>query len=175
MNDKMTRGGLDFSKWKSNDELGIISEKGNQYQHSTDSLRKVLKKLPISCGDAIIDIGCGKGKALWLMSNYEFRRIDGFDLSQEMVDIANANFNKINDDRLNAFWADAESFDDYEEYNYFYLANSVPDKVYEKMIEMIQSSIKRKPRDYYFICMNSYYEDVLYKKTDFRLLFSRIV
>lgn len=45
MNDRISRNGMDFSGWKTNEELGIDKEKGNQYQPSSDGLIKVLKKV----------------------------------------------------------------------------------------------------------------------------------
>ena len=169
MNDRISRNGMDFSGWKTNEELGIDKEKGNQYQPSSDGLIKVLKRLSITKQDSIIDIGCGKGKAMWMMGKYDFGKIAGFDLSDEMVKIASENLRSLNDPRYNVFVADAAGFTDYDEYNFFYLANSVPESVFEKMVLNIEDSLKRIPRKAYFICMNPHYEEYLTEKTEFKL------
>ena len=66
----------DFSTWVIPKEIAENEEKGNKYQPSTDSLKKVLKKLKITQEDSIIDIGCGKGKALYIMSKFPFDKIE---------------------------------------------------------------------------------------------------
>ena len=71
-NDRLFRGDADFSEWMSQEEAGFSEGKGNQYQPSTDALVKVLKKFPVSEKDAILDMGCGKGKAMYLMRRFPF-------------------------------------------------------------------------------------------------------
>ena len=88
-NDRLFRGDADFSEWMSQEEAGFSEGKGNQYQPSTDALVKVLKRFPVSEKDAILDMGCGKGKAMYLMSRFPFGKISGYDLSEELVHIAN--------------------------------------------------------------------------------------
>ena len=73
-NDQLFRGNADFSSWMTQEEAGFVEGKGNQYQPSTDALIKVLKRFPISEKDAIIDVGCGKGKAMYLMERFPFRK-----------------------------------------------------------------------------------------------------
>ena len=173
INDTLFRHGCDFSGWATQGELGFSEEKGNQYQPSTDTLKRVLKVLKTTSDDAIIDIGCGKGKAMYLMSKVPFGKIGGFDLSRELVDIANKNFERLDLRNCHAFCADASDFEEYDDYNYFYLANSVPEKVFEMMIGHINASIKRNPRQCTFIMMNPHYEDYLIEHTDFRLLYTK--
>lgn len=83
INDCLFRKNADFSEWMSQEEAGFTMTQGNRYQPSTDALRKVLKKFPINEKNAILDIGCGKGKAMYLMSQFPFGIIKGYDLSEQ--------------------------------------------------------------------------------------------
>ncbi len=155
--------GCDFSYWDTPKELDGHEDKGNKYQPSTDSLKKVLKKLNISKDDSIIDIGCGKGKALYVMSKFPFKKVAGFDISKKLVDIAKKNMKILGVDKVEIFTADACDFNKYDDYNYFYMFNAVPEKVFKKTIDNIEKSLKRKQRDCYFIYLNPVCEDILLK------------
>ena len=150
-NDRLFRGDADFSEWMSQEEAGFSEGKGNQYQPSTDALVKVLKRFPVSEKDAILDMGCGKGKAMYLMSRFPFGKISGYDLSEELVHIANQNFQKLGLSRCHAVQADAAAFGDYDAYNYFYIFNAFPQAVFERMMNRVLESLKRRPRNCYFI------------------------
>ena len=173
LNDKLFRHGCDFSRWVPQDELGFSEQEGNKYQPSTDTLKRVLKHFRITEKDAAIDIGCGKGKAMYLMSRFPFSEIKGYDLSDELVKIANRNFKTLGLARCGAFTADAAVYDDYDRFNYFYLYNSVPEKVFEKLVGHIWDSIRRNPRKCVFIMMNPHYEAYLKKHTTFRPVYRK--
>lgn len=166
-NDKAFRAGCDFSEWVLQKDMGFEADKGNQYQPSSDGLKKVLKKCNISKEDAIVDIGCGKGKAMYLMSQFPFGKIEGYDLNPLLVTIAKENFTTMGLDRCRVFVADAESFDEYDVYNYFYFYNPVPKQVFEKTLAHIEESINRSPRKCTIIYHNPVYDEIILSKTKF--------
>lgn len=157
----------DFSTWVIPKEIAENEEKGNKYQPSTDSLKKVLKKLKITNNDSIIDIGCGKGKALYIMSKFPFKKICGYDLSKELIDLAKNNMKRLNLNNIELFIADANNFKNYDDFNYFYIYNSVPEKVFIKMMKNIKASIEKRPRECTFIYLNPVYDDIV-KKNNFK-------
>lgn len=157
----------DFSTWVIPKEIAENEEKGNKYQPSTDSLKKVLKKLKITQEDSIIDIGCGKGKALYIMNKFPFKKICGYDLSKELVDLAKTNMKRLGLNEVEVFVADASNFNKYDDYNYFYIYNSVPEKVFIKMMKNIKKSIEKKPRNCTFIYLNPVYDNIV-KNNDFK-------
>lgn len=172
-NDRLFRGDADFSEWMSQEEAGFSEGKGNQYQPSTDALVKVLKRFPVSEKDAILDMGCGKGKAMYLMSRFPFGKISGYDLSEELVHIANQNFQKLGLSRCHAVQADAAAFGDYDAYNYFYIFNAFPQEVFKVMISHVLESIRRQPRTCYFIYLHPVCHEYLVSHTPFRLIYKR--
>lgn len=165
--------GVDFSTWESNEQIGINPSCGNQYQPSTNGLTSILKKLPIGKSDAIIDIGCGKGKAMYIMSKFPFAKIDGIDLSDRLCEIASGNLKCVGCDKSKVIQADAATFREYDRYNYFYVFNSFPATVFEKMLSHILDSISRKPRKVFFIYLNPECHDLLEKSEKFYLMFSK--
>lgn len=172
-NDRLFRGDADFSEWMSQEEAGFSEGKGNQYQPSTDALVKVLKRFPVSEKDAILDMGCGKGKAMYLMSRFPFGKISGYDLSEELVHIANQNFQKLGLFRCRAVQADAAAFGDYDAYNYFYIFNAFPQEVFERMMNRVLESLKRRPRNCYFIYLHPVCHEYMVSHTPFRLIYKR--
>ncbi len=174
INDKIFRKGGDFSDWMNQSELGFSDKCGNKYQPSSGKIIYALKQLNISNEDCILDIGCGKGRAMYMMSGFPFKIIDGFDLSDKMVEIANLNFNKVGiSNRCKAFKADAANFKDFSQYDFFYAFNPVPKDVFKKLLVNIVNDIKKNPRKCIFIYMNPEYDDYLQKETPF-ILFKTI-
>ena len=172
MNDKLFRHGADFSSWMTQEQLGISEKDGNKYQPSSGIFKKALKKLNISDKDCILDIGCGKGRAMYMMSGFPFKCIEGYDLSDEMVKVANNNF-KITktDDRCRAFKADAGVFTEYTKYNYFYAFNPVPEVVFKRMLANIIDNIDANPRKCFFIYLNPVYDSFVIAETKFKPVF----
>lgn len=172
-NDQLFCKGADFSGWMTQEEAGFAKTQGNQYQPSTGQLAKVLKKLSISEADSILDIGCGKGKAMYLMSRFPFHKIRGYDLSEELVHIANQNFELLGAGQCKACQADALEYVDYDDFNYFYMFNAFPQSVFEIMMKHLLESMERKPRRVRFIYLNPVCHDYMEIHTPFRLLYKR--
>ncbi|WP_066685912.1 class I SAM-dependent methyltransferase [Christensenella intestinihominis] len=167
------RLGVDFSLWEEPEQAGFDPARGNRYQPSTDGLTEVLGRLPVRETDAIIDIGCGKGRAMHLMSAFPFRRIDGIDLSEELCRTAHKNFSALGLRHCRVCCRNAAAFEQYDDYNYFYLFNSFPAAVFRKMLNHILYSIARRPRKVYFIYLNPVCHEVLTETGVFRLLFRK--
>lgn len=174
LNDRIFRGNADFSGWVSQENAGLSQDHGNQYQPSTDALVRILKRYPISQEDRILDIGCGKGKAMYLMSRYPFGAVRGYDLSEALTRTANDNFHRLGiEDRCQAFQADALEFQDYDEYNYFYLFNPFPEEVFRVMIGHLMDSLKRKPRSCTMIYLHPVCHEYIIQNTPFKLTWKK--
>lgn len=169
-----TRGACDFATWVELDELGIDKEKGNKYQPTFVPINRIIKKkYNVSQEDAVIDIGCGKGYAMYMLHKSGFGVIDGYDLNQRLVDCANNNFKMLGYDNCHAFCGNAETYCDYEKYNYFYIFNSVPETVFIRMMNNIEESLSRKPRDAVLILVNPECRSIVDKSMFFRVDYSK--
>jgi len=156
--------GVDFSEVIEVEELGLDP---NLASHSAPSgnkyLRNVLNQISISNRDAIIDIGSGKGSAMRIMLEFPFHQVDGVELSPQVAEIAQKNFNKLKipRNRYELFVMDAANFKVLDGYNYFYFYNPFSQTVLEKVIENIVSSIERAPRIVFIIYNNPKYNSVI--------------
>lgn len=172
-NDRRFRSDCDFSGWMSPEEAGFSEEVGNQYQPTTDKLVKVLRHFSIGEDDSILDIGCGKGKAMYLMSQLPFGKIRGYDISEKLVDIANENFDRLGTKQCHAVQGNALEYKDYDEFNYFFIFNSFPEEVFRVMIRHLMDSLYRHPRRCIFIYLHPVCHNYLIQNTPFRLVYKK--
>lgn len=162
--------GCDFGSWVEQEEAGFAKEKGNRYQPSNGALRKVLAKLPITKKDRILDIGCGKGRAMAIMGKFAFGEVAGIEISNRLQETANKNFQKLGLKQCNTILADAAEFTDYDRFNYIYLFNPLPLPVFDQAMHHLCDSIRLHPRHCTLIYLNPVCHESLVEKTPFRLV-----
>jgi len=138
--------GLDLHS-ASLEELGLSATHSSYYSNSgSPDLEKVLDRQDITADDYILDIGCGKGGALLTMAQYPFKKIDGLDISERLLEIAESNIRRTKLTNCALFHADAVFFSDYKNYNYFYMSHPFPCSVMQAVIANIIKSIDEFPR-----------------------------
>jgi SAM-dependent methyltransferase len=54
-------------------------------------VRRTLARMPELAGATFVDLGCGKGRALVIASEFPFRKVVGVELSPALVEVAKAN------------------------------------------------------------------------------------
>lgn len=148
------RYGTDFVKGKNRgvverNELDLDPNRAYGYSCSPDNLRLYLDTLNISESDSIVDLGCGRGAAMYTLSKYGFGKIFGVELSADLASSAVRNvklFSRGNEGRFIVENRDACDFQYYDDCNMFYIYNSFPEKVLPEVIRKIEESVKRKPR-----------------------------
>lgn len=165
--------GVDFSGWETMESLGFDAQRGNQYQPSARGIEALLKKLPITPGDAVIDIGCGKGKAMYLLGRLPFRTVAGIEISPVLCKTARKNLKRLGMENSYVFCGDAAEFEGYDEYNYFYMFNALPAPVFARALGKIEKSLSRRPRKAWFIYLNPECHDLLARGGGFRLIKTR--
>lgn len=130
------------------DEIGTLKERANDYSPSPYQLARTLNKLEIRKEDSIVDLGCGKGFAMYVMSQYPFGKIGGVELSEKLSLIANTNLERVMPETLD--WeivrCDVGNWNGYHKYNIFYIYNSFPKKVMEEVKQKIDESLTINPR-----------------------------
>jgi SAM-dependent methyltransferase len=120
--------GLDFLIVKEPEQIGYnrhvinrASPSGNGY------LYKAIKDIGVTKNTKILDIGCAKGDALRVFTNFPFSNISGIEISYELSNIAKNNFRKMKK-KVEIINADARTFTGYGDFNFFYLYNPFPNK-----------------------------------------------
>ncbi len=143
---RMKARGIDLS-WVSVSDLGLDEARSNWYGDSGGPfLEMILRAQPIGKGDAILDIGCGKGGAMLTMLGYPFGKVDGVEISPVLVETARRNLSRAGAKHAQVFCSDATEFRDLDRYTWFYMYNPFPAVVMGDVINNIRASIVRTKR-----------------------------
>ena len=135
--------GVDFKRNIKKSKSAVLQKYYN-YEHTIEEdLVNVLNDLKISKNDKILDIGCGKGYALYLMHQFNFKNIDGIELSKKLSDIAKKNFALIKK-KTNIYNVNAINFKYYKNYNFFYMFNPFNSSTMEIVLNKIIKTINKK-------------------------------
>lgn len=87
--------GTNFGGRQYQNEIGTTKNRANDYSATPCYLVKTLKELYITKEDTILDLGSGKGMAMYYMSKFPFKKIGGIELSRTLVDDAKCNLKKL--------------------------------------------------------------------------------
>jgi SAM-dependent methyltransferase len=116
-----------------------------------------------------IDLGCGKGRALLLASEYAFRRIIGVELLPEMHRVAEENARRFHDGaeqhRIELCCGDAREFTLPAEPLVIFLFDPFPEHILEQVIANMERSIREQPRPLIIVYQNPISEHVLSNTT----------
>jgi len=146
--------GIDLS-FVSVEDLGTSKERSLWHSNSGGpDLDVVLSSLPISHTDVGLDIGCGKGGAILTMAKYPFARVDGVEISPELVRIAHRNIERLGLKNTFIFCDDAAEFKDLDTYTYLYMYNPFPEVVIASVVDNILGSLRRRRRKLTLIYKN---------------------
>jgi hypothetical protein len=156
------------------DDLSIDSEskpEGVFYQAVfPDRFREWIDSLKIEPKDYIfVDIGAGKGRALFLAQDMGFRRAIGVEFARELVDICKENIRRRAADRVprrpvEILHMDGLAYDLPEEPVVLFLNNPFGEVLMARMAERIQLSLRRAPRNIKIVYGNPLYDHVLISK-----------
>lgn len=167
--------GVDFGGLiKNGRKLGIKKGEGNGYEPCYD-MTHLLSKLNITEEDSFLDIGCGKGWAMYKFSQFPFSKIVGIELNEELINIAKQNLSKLKpeDKRFVFLHQNALDFNDYDDFNYIFMYNTFPLEVFTNFYNKLKQSIERKNRKVYFIYHNPQCRSILDNDTLFKKVYHR--
>lgn len=115
---------VDFGQNLTRDNLKNADKHCFGYQPSF-VMPNIFSYLDVNEKDKLLDIGCGKGYAMYLFSAFPFCKIDGIESNSTLAHIARENLDKLypGDSRFHVFEMDARDFMNYREYDVLYLFN----------------------------------------------------
>ena len=122
-----------------------------------DVFQQAMRSLPIRFGDYdFVDLGAGKGFALLLAAAYGFHRVTGIEYSKVFADNAASNIADFKpgqgDSRhVNCLWGDASDFEFSDTPTVLYLFNPFQGKVMDQVIDNMNASLRRHPRDFWVV------------------------
>lgn len=176
--------GVDTCKAVHLHELTIKSnnkDRGNFYKATRVlPLRKLFQIISnkIPSDRIFVDFGCGKGRALLIASEYDFKKVRGVEFAEELSKIANDNIAKYKTKTGTAtefkiICSDASLYKIKPDENVFFIFNSFDEVVLQKVLENIAESLKAYRRNilivYYNPCHSSIVEQQPFIKESERL------
>jgi 16S rRNA G966 N2-methylase RsmD len=131
------------------------------------NLYNVFDCLNITENDSILDIGSGKGFALFIFTLFKFKKIGGIEINKIDYDICQENINKLElNNRISIINSDILEFNNFSDYNYFYFYNPFNEEIFNKIVETI-SNLNNSPT---IIYKNIHEQDIaILEKNNFNL------
>jgi len=133
------------------DELKELEKKGIDIEHSTiympasyDLLETVFSQLNSHIPKHLLDIGCGKGRALCVAAHYQIKKLTGIDFSKELCDDARKNLSltapKIGDIHFRIYNNDAFYFEIAEDVDCIFMFNPFDEVIMSGVVINIMNS-----------------------------------
>ena len=161
------------------DNLTLAGENSQQNHHYQGAsyyiLFSIFKRLPPNVKHkALIDYGCGKGRALFVAEQCGFTKLIGVDIAKELIDDANTNKlaykPKNKESEISFIYEDATHFKIPDDAGVFYFFNPFGEAILLEVINQIKESIKQNPRKIYCIYLNPKYKTV-FEKNGFEVFY----
>lgn len=146
---------IDTIAWVSNEELVKVDQvaiHASCYQATKVlPLRQLFKTLKLPKNQVIIDIGSGKGRVLFVASEFNFKTVRGIELSKSLCEIAQQNIiNFTKKKKVNVQFeitnCDATSYQFKDDEYVFFLYNPFNEHVMSTVLDHINDSLKRNKR-----------------------------
>jgi len=159
--------------------LGVLA--GGPYQPCDPSLfHETVQTLGIDYSQFdFIDLGCGKGRALLLASDYPFRRILGVELFPEYQQICEENIQKYQSPsqqcfKIESLCADARDFRFPAVPTVLFLFNPLPEPGLQVVVRNLEKSLVASPRPIIIVYHNPILEHVLAAAPQFKRVSSTL-
>ena len=128
------------------------------------SMQQLLEMLPaVDFGDFLfIDLGSGKGRAIFVAANYPFRQIIGVEYSCELHDVAMRNVDTYRNPSQKCFdikpiRADATTFSLPDYPTVCFMNNPFDESLVTLTAQNIERSVGSVPRPFFIVYSNAYY------------------
>lgn len=169
--------GIDTSEIVQVEDLDITREDkkhSRRYQPTRIRyIKKLIRELKLPEGSVFVDFGSGKGRVLFVASNYNFKRVVGVEISSKLCEIARNNLvvyeRKLKRPlKVEIVESNVLRYDIRDDENIFYFFRPFDGLIMEKIIEKIISSLKESPRKVWVIICSSIFDDLFEGKQIFQ-------
>ena len=128
-----------------------------------DKLQKVMDYLRPGQDDVFVDIGCGKGRAIFFTAMQKLKKVIGVELDKMLVDAAKENLKnaRFNNTPVEIVHADAAVFDA-KDGTIFFMFNPFGPNTVKKVVDNIKKSLAVNPRTIHIAYCNPEYKYLLY-------------
>jgi Methyltransferase domain len=158
------------------EELGLPTSNPHRYQASPWLvLPRGMRGLRVTRDDVLVDFGSGKGRILFQAAKYyEFGRIIGVELSEQLNEIARRNIERnrhlLRCQDVEVVTADAASYPIPDEMTVAYFFNPFRGDTFRRTIDHIVESIDRRPRRVTLLYFDPLMDDYIEQTGRFELV-----
>lgn len=137
--------------------VGVNRDHGVQYQPTqARALSKVLEGIDLPREGMFLDLGCGKGRTMILMAEFGYRRIVGVEFAELLCEVARRNLAGYkrrfsSSAEFEVVHADAAEYPIPDDVRAIYLCNPFDHVVMAKVVQNIEASLRRRPRQLHII------------------------
>lgn len=115
------------------------------------ALSRILRKEDLGPNDVFLDLGAGKGRAVFLAAaHYPFRRVIGVELLEELSSVARANIIHVRDQLLcqdvEIVTSDVLAYEIPDDVTVIFFYNPFRGEIFEAVIQKLLESVDRRPR-----------------------------
>ena len=126
--------------------------------------RRLISTLSPSPGSSFVDFGCGKGRVLFLATDFGFRRVTGVEFAKELCDIARDNAARYRrkarpQAEIRIVEGDVVDYEILDDDNFFYMNNPFSATLVKRIVQNIVQSLAKKDRQVFIIYFNPHWRD----------------
>lgn len=155
-------------------DLSRFKITGNQLAHATEympvnyyTIEHLFTHLPKQARQgSLLDIGCGKGRAMCVAASYGFQKVIGIDFAKEMIDAAEKNLALTKHIHpslaYQLTWADISSLEIGKDVQTIFLFNPFDEILLKTVVQKIGASLKTHPRELYVLYASPRHEEVFF-------------
>jgi SAM-dependent methyltransferase len=138
-----------------------VEHAGPYIATSPDHFAPAMAMLDIDpTGTTFVDLGSGKGRALFLAANYPFARIIGVEFAAELDAITQENIRRFGDSRIENRLGDAEQFAYPAGDLVVFMNNPFDRPMVERIVGKLEQAVRDEPRTLRVIYINQAAEDL---------------
>ena len=138
------------------------------------TLSRILGESDVGPDDVFIDLGAGKGRAVFLAARYPFKRVIGVELSAELSAVARTNIEQVRDQLLcqdiEIVTSDILDYEIPDDATVVFFYNPFQGQVFESAIQKLLESVDRRPRQVRLIYVHPMELEYLKSTGRFRLV-----
>ena len=162
--------GTDTLSFVNVEDMGVeeaLQKHAKMYQPTFGyPLRRVLTTLEIPAGKVFLDLGCGKGKALLVASEFNFKEVRGVEISALLCEIAKRNCSiYCNEGKVQAIFSiihsDMAKYRIKDDEDVFFLFNPFDDFILKHVLYNIVSSLQKQKRKIWIIYRNAIHRETI--------------
>jgi SAM-dependent methyltransferase len=150
---------LDTTDWVELSDVGLADPERADYKPTGWlTLKRILPPEEVTADDVFVDLGSGKGRAVFLAAQYPFRRVIGVELSRELHAVAEKNLRRydgrFDGTRIELVNADVLEYELPPDVTVVFLFNPFNGSVFAGALANVLRSLDEHPRPLRLIYVN---------------------